>query len=152
MSDTPIRVGIIGCGMITQRSHAPGFAKVPGVTIAALCNLAPERTVKVRDEHAPLAGARGGIGMTYNLLPGLFVKIYEAAHAGDLALALARQQEIVAWLDIAFRANLFSVFEAVLRDQGMPLRCFRTERPPLAPETEQAVLEVTRRLAGEHSG
>jgi N-acetylneuraminate lyase len=102
--------------------------------------------------HGLLAGARGGIGMTYNLLPELFVEIYEAAHAGDLALALARQQEIVAWLDIAFRANLFSVFEAVLRDQGMPLRCFRTERPPLAPETEQAVLEVTRRLAGEHSG
>jgi N-acetylneuraminate lyase len=100
--------------------------------------------------HGLLAGARGGIGMTYNLLPGLFVAIYEAAQAGDLALALARQQEVVAWLDLAFRADLFTVFEAILRDQGMPVRCFRTDRPPLAAEIEQAVLAVTRRLAEQH--
>ncbi|MBU0611604.1 MAG: dihydrodipicolinate synthase family protein [Armatimonadetes bacterium] len=102
--------------------------------------------------HGLLAGARGGIGMTYNLLPGLFVAIYEAARAGDLTGALARQQEVVAWLDIAFRGDLSSVFEAILRDQGMPLRCFRTSRPPLAAETEQAVLTATRRLAEEYSG
>ena len=55
MSDSTIRVGIIGCGMITQRNHAPAFAQVPGVTITALCDLDPERTAKVRDEHAPQA-------------------------------------------------------------------------------------------------
>lgn len=55
MSEHPIRVGIIGCGMITQRSHAPAFAKVPGVTITALCDVDAERTAKVRNEHAPQA-------------------------------------------------------------------------------------------------
>jgi UDP-N-acetylglucosamine 3-dehydrogenase len=55
MSDSTIRVGIIGCGMITQRSHAPALAKVAGVTITALCDLDAERTATVRDEHAPQA-------------------------------------------------------------------------------------------------
>lgn len=53
MSSDAIRVGIIGCGMITQRSHAPGFAKIPGVTIAALCDPVAENVAKVHDEHAP---------------------------------------------------------------------------------------------------
>ncbi|MBU0606861.1 MAG: Gfo/Idh/MocA family oxidoreductase [Armatimonadetes bacterium] len=55
MNDNTIRVGLIGCGMITQRSHAPRFAEVPGVTITALCDPDTERATKVRDEHAPEA-------------------------------------------------------------------------------------------------
>lgn len=55
MDEQKIRVGIIGCGMITQRSHAPGFAKIPNVALAALCDTDPERMAKVRDEHAPEA-------------------------------------------------------------------------------------------------
>ncbi len=52
MGESPLRLGIIGCGMITQRSHAPSFAQVPGVTITALCDLDTERATKVHDEHA----------------------------------------------------------------------------------------------------
>ena len=50
-----LRVGIIGCGMITQRSHAPGFAKIAGVAITALCDPVAANVSKVRDEHAPKA-------------------------------------------------------------------------------------------------
>ena len=53
MKGNTIRVGIIGCGMITQRSHAPSYAAIPNVAITALCDLLPERMEKVRDEHAP---------------------------------------------------------------------------------------------------
>ncbi len=53
MSDSTIRVGIIGCGMITQRSHAPRFADTPGVSITALCDPIAERLATVRDAHAP---------------------------------------------------------------------------------------------------
>lgn len=53
MSDSLIRVGIIGCGMITQRSHAPSYSAIPNVSITALCDVLPERMEKVRDEHAP---------------------------------------------------------------------------------------------------
>lgn len=102
--------------------------------------------------HGLLAGARGGIGMTYNFLPGLYAAIYEAACAGDLALALERQQEVVAFLDLAFRSNLFTVFEAVLRDQGLAPHCFRTPRPPLDDETERALLAITRRLGEAYPG
>lgn len=52
MSSSTIRVGIIGCGMITQRSHAPAFAKVPNVKITALCDPIIERMTKVCEEHA----------------------------------------------------------------------------------------------------
>lgn len=55
MSDKTIRIGIIGCGMITQRSHAPRFAAVDGVQIAALCDPVAEKMAKVRDEHASQA-------------------------------------------------------------------------------------------------
>lgn len=48
-----LRVGLIGCGMITQRSHAPSFARVPGVEITALCDPIAERMDTVRDAHAP---------------------------------------------------------------------------------------------------
>ena len=53
MKEKTLRVGLIGCGMITQRSHAPGFAKIPDVQIAALCDPVPDRMVAVRDAHAP---------------------------------------------------------------------------------------------------
>jgi len=57
MSDSAIRVGLIGCGMITQRSHAPGFAAVPGVAITALCDPDAARLATVRDAQAPAAAA-----------------------------------------------------------------------------------------------
>jgi dihydrodipicolinate synthase/N-acetylneuraminate lyase len=102
--------------------------------------------------HGLLSGAGGGIGMMYNLFPGLFVAIYEAAQAGDLPRALALQGEVADCLDIAFRENLFSVFEAVAADQGLPSRYFRMDRPPLAPEFVQTLLPVARRLVAEHPG
>jgi UDP-N-acetylglucosamine 3-dehydrogenase len=55
MSPEPIRIGIIGCGMISQRSHAPSYAKIPGVTITALCDPVAERLDAVRAAHAPEA-------------------------------------------------------------------------------------------------
>lgn len=55
MSGSPIGIGIIGCGMITQRSHAASFAAIDNVQIAALCDPIVEKMAKVRDEHAPQA-------------------------------------------------------------------------------------------------
>ena len=42
------------------------------------------------------AGADGGIGTTYNLMPGLFLEVYRAFRAGDLATAMAAQRKIAA--------------------------------------------------------
>ena len=53
MDGQKIRVGIIGCGMIAQRSHAPRFAQIPNVALTALCDTSPERMAGVRDSHAP---------------------------------------------------------------------------------------------------
>jgi N-acetylneuraminate lyase len=40
------------------------------------------------------AGADGGIGTTYNIMPQLFLKVYRAFRAGDVATATATQREI----------------------------------------------------------
>jgi len=55
MDGQKVRVGIIGCGMITQRSHAPRFAQIPNVALTALCDTNRERMAGVRDSHAPQA-------------------------------------------------------------------------------------------------
>ncbi len=44
---TPVRVGIIGCGGIT-RHHLGQLKALPGVTVAALCDIAPEQIAKCR--------------------------------------------------------------------------------------------------------
>ena len=46
----PIRVGIIGCGMIAKRNHVPGYQRAGGFEIAALCDVIPERMGALRDE------------------------------------------------------------------------------------------------------
>ena len=55
MAHKTVRIGIIGCGMITQRSHAPAYKKLKGVQITALCDIAADHMATVRDAHAPEA-------------------------------------------------------------------------------------------------
>ena len=50
-----------------------------------------------------LAGARGGIGLTYNLMPQLFVKLWDAVQAGDMTLAAETQQCINERIAIVIR-------------------------------------------------
>ena len=42
-----MRVGIIGAGNIAQYAHLPGYQKVPGVQIVAICDIVPERAKQV---------------------------------------------------------------------------------------------------------
>ena len=42
-SDADIKVGIIGCGSVATVAHVPGYQKVPGAEIIALCDIDIER-------------------------------------------------------------------------------------------------------------
>ena len=47
-----IRIGIVGAGGIVRQRHLPGFSKIEGVEIVAVCNRSPESTAKVADEYS----------------------------------------------------------------------------------------------------
>jgi len=50
MSSGELRIGIIGAGQITRKRHIPGFAAIPGVRIAGVCNLHRESSSRVARE------------------------------------------------------------------------------------------------------
>jgi predicted dehydrogenase len=45
-----IRLGIIGAGGIVEHRHLPGFSKIDGVSITAVCNRSPESTKQAADK------------------------------------------------------------------------------------------------------
>jgi predicted dehydrogenase len=51
----PVRVGIVGCGVITQMQHIPGFLRTKGVEVAAICDKNEALLEKIGSR---LAGAR----------------------------------------------------------------------------------------------
>jgi predicted dehydrogenase len=57
MSNSPLRIGLIGAGANTKARHIPGFQALAGVEIVAVCNRRPESTAAVAREH--------GIAKTY---------------------------------------------------------------------------------------
>jgi predicted dehydrogenase len=50
MSDTPLRVGLVGAGANMRAKHIPGLRALAGVEIAAVCNRRPESTAAVARE------------------------------------------------------------------------------------------------------
>ena len=40
----PIRIAVIGCGMIAQKRHFPELSENPNVTLTACCDYVPERS------------------------------------------------------------------------------------------------------------
>ncbi|WOO40792.1 Gfo/Idh/MocA family oxidoreductase [Rubellicoccus peritrichatus] len=50
MSQTRIRIGIIGAGGNTRLRHIPGFQDVGGVEVAVICNRSEESSQRVADE------------------------------------------------------------------------------------------------------
>ncbi|MFL5381952.1 MAG: Gfo/Idh/MocA family oxidoreductase [Longimicrobiaceae bacterium] len=51
MSDSPIRVGLIGYGLAGSAFHAPLIATTPGMALAAVVTSNPERAAQARAEH-----------------------------------------------------------------------------------------------------
>ena len=66
-----------------------------------------------------LMGAGGGIGTFYNLLPGLFVEIYDAATAGRWDAARTAQARVNTLIRITLDFPLFPAVKQMLAWSGL---------------------------------
>ena len=67
-------------------------------------------------------GATGGIGGTYGAMPELYVKLYECVKSGDLATALAIQNDCcrIIYKLCSGHGNMYAMIKEVLRKMGCP--------------------------------
>jgi N-acetylneuraminate lyase len=86
-----------------------------------------------------LAGACGGIGASYNLMPHLFVQLWNAVQAGDMVRLAATQSRLHEIWNAAGVVELFAGIKQAMAWMGLPCG---VPRSPLRPLTE----EETRRL------
>jgi predicted dehydrogenase len=50
MSQGELRIGIVGAGQVSQTKHLPGFRRLPGVKVVAICNRHRESAARVARE------------------------------------------------------------------------------------------------------
>lgn len=69
-----------------------------------------------------VAGAIGGIGGTYGVMPELYLKIYELVGKGDFLTARAIQDECchIIYKMCSCKGNMYAVIKGILREVGGP--------------------------------
>jgi N-acetylneuraminate lyase len=80
------------------------------------------------DELAALGmlyGAQGSIGTWSNLMPELYVAIYNHIQSGNAQAAIELQKALIDFLNAAWKVGVMEAFEALMRELGYAPRCFR---------------------------
>ena len=85
-------------------------------------------------------GAHGAIGSTYNVLPGTFARLYNAAHAGDWATAQAIQQDANRVIQALISVPLIAGMKAILTAWGIPCGGPRRPQRPLTAAEHATIL------------
>lgn len=69
-----------------------------------------------------VAGAIGGIGGTYGVMPELYLKIYELVGKGDFVTARSIQDECchIIYKMCSCQGNMYAVIKGILRENGAP--------------------------------
>ncbi len=67
------------------------------------------------------AGARGGVGSTYNFMPGVLRRIIEAHARGDRKAAEAEQARVPAVVEILAKRGYLGAAKALMRELGVPI-------------------------------
>jgi N-acetylneuraminate lyase len=83
-----------------------------------------------------LMGAHGGIGSFYNLVPEMFVRVYDRAAAGNWAEARQVQDRINELIAITIRYPVFSAIKLMLGWSGLDCGPCRAPRLALSPRQE----------------
>ena len=78
-----------------------------------------------------LAGAHGGIGLSYNLIPQWFVRLWDAVQAADMPAAAAAQQRINACIAAISTVEVVAAAKQALAWMGLPCGLPRTPIRPL---------------------
>ena len=68
-----------------------------------------------------LAGADGGVGATYNVMPDLFCRLYDAFSAQDFTLAKALQQQVNEVISLMIQYPVIGAVKWMLENQGLPV-------------------------------
>lgn len=84
-----------------------------------------------------LMGADGGIGSFYNIEPGLFVNLYQAARSGNWTEARRLQDRINTLITIVLQYPLFPALKRILAWRGIDCGHCVQPRRPLTIEEEQ---------------
>ena len=93
------------------------------------------------------AGAIGGIGGTYGVMPELYLKIYSLVQQGEIAKAREIQDECchVIYKMCSGKGNMYAVIKAILLRRGAPdIGSVRAPLTPIQPE-DLAMVEETAR-------
>jgi len=83
-----------------------------------------------------LMGADGGIGSFYNLVPELFVRIYELARAGQWEQARPVQENVNALIAFTLRFPLFPAIKQILEWSGVHCGTCLLPRPRLTSQQQ----------------
>ncbi|MEG0321237.1 MAG: dihydrodipicolinate synthase family protein [Oscillospiraceae bacterium] len=80
------------------------------------------------------AGATGGIGGTYAVMPELFIKARELFYAGNVVKAAEIQNEVcrIIYFMCSAKGNLYAVMKEILRGNGIDIGSVRAPLPALA--------------------
>ncbi|MBM3263419.1 MAG: dihydrodipicolinate synthase family protein [candidate division Zixibacteria bacterium] len=82
-------------------------------------------------------GSDGAIGTTYNIMPRLFVRMYEAFHAGRVKEAMDAQVKANRVIALLISVGVLAGVKAMLGWRGLPVGPPRPPVPMLSPENEQ---------------
>ncbi len=84
-------------------------------------------------------GADGAIGTTFNVMGRLFVRMFDALKAGDMARALALQSRANAVIDVLVEVGVFPGTKAMLKVRGLDCGPCRRPFAPLTPAQQGRV-------------
>lgn len=95
------------------------------------------------------AGANGGIGGTYGVMPELFLKTYSLFAEGQIEAARRIQAEITQIIlnMCTAKGNLYAVMKAILRLQGVDIGDVRAPLPALVPQDQAIVQDCAAQIA-----
>jgi len=86
---------------------------------------------------ALLAGAGGGIGLTYNLVPQLFVRLWNEVQAGDMSAAAATQNRINEFVAAIVSVEVIAAAKQTMAWMGLECGLPRSPIRPLREDEQQ---------------
>lgn len=89
-----------------------------------------------------LMGANGGIGSFYNIVPELFVRIYDAAESGRWDTARAAQREVNTLIRLVLKFPLFPALKQILTWSGIDCGTCLPPRGPLDTTQRRALRDA----------
>lgn len=89
-----------------------------------------------------IMGADGGVGSTYNCMPGLIRRIYDSFRAGDIAAAQAYQRQANTVIEVICRYGVFPSVKAILEMDGIVCNGCRKPFASITEEGRQALRKV----------